>query len=829
MVRTLITISLLIAMHVVAAGTTITLDQGANIALTAPAANDRMAFDFAGQIWLTGDTNQPASLLTTSGTLNQRPAFSRDGQLIAYESLQAGYRQIFVTHVASGVTRQVTFGPYDHLTPAWSPASSPRSRLVMASNRGGNFDIWEVDIDNLALHQLTFSTEHEHDPAWNDDGTRLAYVAKTVTGSALYILTPGNQPQSVVHERASMVAPAWRPGGGLLTYTRQKKISSQLRMLLLSTPPITKPITRQEQASPHPVHWLDRDHFLYAADGKIRHRELGLPVFNDVPFSVTLEINRSTRATRDTSLASNNRPVRGSDGQTERADGRLVIAMLSDLWEFQRENDGELTLIRQLMNDAYVDARPTFSPAGQHLAFISDRSGSRQIWTMAHDSLDMRRLTRAAPVSGAPAWSPDGKAVAYLVSDDNDGYRLRLVNVASRRWQTLAATSRQPGQPVFTDGVWSINPEPGTLQDVLTDQDQPAVPLSWRPTNSGNRYIIRAGRIFDGIGPGYTLRQELVIERNLIVAIRPWSDVDPDLPVIDASAHTVIPGLIDLTVRQEPYEAERNGRKWLAAGVTTIRMTPGRTVADFDRAIERFESWDSNRRIGPRLMLTVRPCYNESGLFDPVRFEQILTNAMALNIVALELCPDLARETLSNVISRAHEQGMSIIATTPVLAIMLAADELQPETGVPNKNSQPNPVVWQNFLLVGATIGTAISSRLVTTSQPGEPILNSLKSSWQSRRIFTAAERRRFNTSWQLNRVPYNIAPMADPNRIQGTGGGIILGSEAPSTPQGLGLHGEMRRLVANGLQPFQVLKMASLDAARRLGSGSSLGLIRVG
>jgi len=815
--------SLLIAMHVVTAGTTITLNQGANIAVTAPGANDRMAFDFAGQIWLTGDTKQPATRLTTSGTLNQRPAFSRDGRLVAYESLQAGYYQIFVTNIASSVTRQVTFGPYDHLTPAWSPASSARSRLVMASNRGGNFDIWEIDIDNLTLHQLTFSTEHEHDPAWNDNGTRLAYVSKTATGSALYTLTPGNPPQRVVHERAAMVAPAWRPGGGLLTYTRQKKLSRQLRMLLLSTPPISKPVTQQEQVSPHPVHWLDRNTFLYAADGKIRRRELGLPVFDDVPFSVALEINRSARAPRDTSLANNNRPVRGSDGQTERADGRLVVAMLGDLWEFQRESDAQLTLLRQLINDAYVDARPVFSPEGRQLAFISDRSGSRQIWIMATDSLDMQRLTHADTVHGTPAWSPDGKTIAYLVTNDNDGYRLRLINVASRHWQALAATTRQPGRPVFTDGRWSIIPATDSLHEAL------AAPLSWRPTNSGKRYIIRAGRIFDGIGPGYTLRQDIVIEHNLIVAIHPWSDIDPDIPVIDASAHTIIPGLIDLTVRQEPYETERNGRKWLAAGVTTVRMTPGRTVADFNRAIERLESWGSGRRIGPRVMLTARPCDRKTGRFDRTRFEQIVADAITLNIVALELCPDLDGETLTNVISRAHAQGISVITTTPLPGITLAADELQPQTRTPDGNSQPDPATWQNFLLVSAGIGAGISSRLLMTPQADEQMLNSLKSGWQSRRIFTATERRRFNTSWQLSRAAYFAAPMTEPNLIQGAGGSIILGSEAPSTPQGLGLHGEMRRLVAQGLQPFQVLKMVSLDAARMLGNGSSLGLIRIG
>jgi len=155
-IATVIVTGLLNVAHGVAAETSISRNRGANITVTAPAAFNRMAFDLAGQIWLTGDALEPATPLTESGALHQRPAFSRDGRLIAYESLLAGYHQIFIADLESGVTRQVTFGPYDHLAPAWSPTSFPHSRLVMSSNRSSTFAIWEVNIDNLELRQLTF-------------------------------------------------------------------------------------------------------------------------------------------------------------------------------------------------------------------------------------------------------------------------------------------------------------------------------------------------------------------------------------------------------------------------------------------------------------------------------------------------------------------------------------------------------------------------------------------------------------------------------------------------------------------------------------------------
>ena len=47
--------------------------------------------------------------------------------------------------------------------------------------------------------------------------------------------------------------------------------------------------------------------------------------------------------------------------------------------------------------------------------------------------------------------------------------------------------------------------------------------------------------------------------------------------------------------------------------------------------------------------------------------------------------------------------------------------------------------------------------------------------------------------------------------------------------PHGLGLHAELRLLRQTGLQPFQVLRMATLDAASAIGAENVLGSIKAG
>jgi TolB protein len=47
---------------------------------------------------------------------------------------------------------------------------------------------------------------------------------------------------------------------------------------------------------------------------------------------------------------------------------------------------------------------PTFSPSGRHLAFVSDRTGLQQIYTIARDGTDLRQITRTGS-NKYPNWS----------------------------------------------------------------------------------------------------------------------------------------------------------------------------------------------------------------------------------------------------------------------------------------------------------------------------------------------------------------------------------------------------------------------------------------
>ncbi len=67
----------------------------------------------------------------------------------------------------------------------------------------------------------------------------------------------------------------------------------------------------------------------------------------------------------------------------------------------------------RLTRDAGMDIQPVWTPDGEHLVFVSTRSGARQIYRMRADGSGLRQLTDLPGGAEDPALSPDGRAIAF--------------------------------------------------------------------------------------------------------------------------------------------------------------------------------------------------------------------------------------------------------------------------------------------------------------------------------------------------------------------------------------------------------------------------------
>ena len=88
---------------------------------------------------------------------------------------------------------------------------------------------------------------------------------------------------------------------------------------------------------------------------------------------------------------------------------QMVIEVLGDLYTLPIDG-GKATPLQRGMA---FDSQPRFSPDGKHLVYISDRSGSDNVWLMNLETGKTRQLSKAQPRDelASPTFSPDGKHV----------------------------------------------------------------------------------------------------------------------------------------------------------------------------------------------------------------------------------------------------------------------------------------------------------------------------------------------------------------------------------------------------------------------------------
>ena len=82
--------------------------------------------------------------------------------------------------------------------------------------------------------------------------------------------------------------------------------------------------------------------------------------------------------------------------------------------------------IRRITKHSAIETEPVLSPDGETLAYISDKTGSPQIYLMDLSTKKSRRLTLSDKYNINPAWSPDGSMIAYCNVKNNKSTVFRL-------------------------------------------------------------------------------------------------------------------------------------------------------------------------------------------------------------------------------------------------------------------------------------------------------------------------------------------------------------------------------------------------------------------
>lgn len=127
-------------------------------------------------------------------------------------------------------------------------------------------------------------------------------------------------------------------------------------------------------------------------------------------------------------------------------DGRtIVFELLGDIYAIPATG-GEA---RPILTGMSFDSQPVFSPDGQSIAFISDRSGAENIWIADIDGKNLRQVSLRDDnsVFTSPAWSADGRSLTVSnYRPDLDGFELWHFDAASGEGRLMMPIKATPDQ-----------------------------------------------------------------------------------------------------------------------------------------------------------------------------------------------------------------------------------------------------------------------------------------------------------------------------------------------------------------------------------------------
>ena len=140
-----LTFALLLLVYV----STDSLAQGTRLLRHPTVSRDSVAFEYAGDLWVTSRNGGTARRLTSTPSLEIDPYFSPDGSQVAFSATIAGNTDVYVVSASGGDPKRLTYHPGLDRVRGWKPDGKS---IIFASNRTASpqqsyMQLWTVSTE----------------------------------------------------------------------------------------------------------------------------------------------------------------------------------------------------------------------------------------------------------------------------------------------------------------------------------------------------------------------------------------------------------------------------------------------------------------------------------------------------------------------------------------------------------------------------------------------------------------------------------------------------------------------------------------------------------